>query len=390
MAPATVFVSHAWRYEFCDVVVNALEQHASEHPHSYFWFDLFTNNQNEVASKDFEWFSSTFREGVREIGQVLLVLSPWNDPIPIRRAWCLFEIFSALEDSDVTLHIKLPDRERTMLRSTLREDSKHVLQALSDIKAQNAEAKVERERDLIFDVIRSSAGGFSHVNSQVKKGLVVWYVSQLKILVDQTPDDYQLRLNCGKFMCEVGLDDDALKNAEKCLKAIKTGRWRDERKFSKNHTYLLLAHLYRKQSMYRHAISYYEKANDELELYGLEGSYSGLANAYCDMGKYNEALKYHKKSLDTKQCAEDKSEAGQASIAKTYNSMGSIYRRQGKLDDALKCMEKSLEIRLNLSPGSKRDRYVATNYVSTAALYFEKGMPSKTLDYYNKIGRAHV
>lgn len=203
MAPATVFVSHAWRYEFCDVVVNALEQHASEHPHSYFWFDLFTNNQNEVASKDFEWFSSTFREGVREIGQVLLVLSPWNDPIPIRRAWCLFEIFSALEDSNVTLHIKLPDRERTMLRSTLREDSKHVLQALSDIKAQNAEAKVERERDLIFDVIRSSAGGFSHVNSQVKKGLVDWYVSQLKILVDQTPDDYQLRLSCGKFMCEV-------------------------------------------------------------------------------------------------------------------------------------------------------------------------------------------
>ena len=199
VAPATVFVSHAWRYEFCDVVVNALEQHASEHPHSYFWFDLFTNNQNEVASKDFEWFSSTFREGVREIGQVLLVLSPWNDPIPIRRAWCLFEIFSALEDSNVTLYIKLPDRERTMLRSTLREDSKHVLQALSDIKAQNAEAKVERERDLIFDVIRSSAGGFSHVNSQVKKGLVDWYVSQLKNLVDQTPDDYQLRLSCGKI-----------------------------------------------------------------------------------------------------------------------------------------------------------------------------------------------
>ena len=71
VAPATVFVSHAWRYEFCDVVGN-------------FRFDLFTNNQNEVASKDFDWFSLTFREGVREIGQVLLILAPWYDPIPVR------------------------------------------------------------------------------------------------------------------------------------------------------------------------------------------------------------------------------------------------------------------------------------------------------------------
>ena len=208
-APATVFVSHAWRYEFCDVVGN-------------FWFDLFTNNQNEVASKDFDWFSSTFREGVREIGQVLLILAPWYDPIPVRRAWCLFEIFSALEDPNVTLYIKLPDSERAKLRSTLREDSEHVLQALSDIRAQNAEAKVERERDLILAVIRSSAGGFSHVNAQVKNGLVVWYVAQLKALIDLTPDDYQLRLNSARFMYDEGLYDDALENAEKCLEAVGT------------------------------------------------------------------------------------------------------------------------------------------------------------------------
>ena len=222
-------------------------------------FDLFTKNQTEVASKDFDWFSSTFREGFREIGQVLLILAPWYDPIPVRRAWCLFEIFSALEDPNVTLYIKLPDSERAKLRSTLREDSEHVLQALSGIRAQNAEAKVERERDLILDVIRSSAGGFSHVNSQVKNGLVVWYITQLKSLIDLAPDDYQLRLNSVRFMYDVGLYDDALENAEKCLEAMGTDQWRDPKKFSKCHTYQLMAHSYSKRSMFQHAIGLLNK-----------------------------------------------------------------------------------------------------------------------------------
>ena len=78
-----------------------------EHPDAYFWLDLFTNNQNALASKDFEWFQTTFRKGVREVGQVLLFFSPWNDPIPIHRTWCLYEIITALEDTKITLHIKL-------------------------------------------------------------------------------------------------------------------------------------------------------------------------------------------------------------------------------------------------------------------------------------------
>ena len=98
VSTATVFVSHAWRYSFYDVVVDVMEQYAVDHPHAYFWFDLFTNNQNEIANKDFDWFATTFRDGVKDIGEVLLVLSPWDNPQPICRAWCLFEIHNALED----------------------------------------------------------------------------------------------------------------------------------------------------------------------------------------------------------------------------------------------------------------------------------------------------
>jgi hypothetical protein len=52
--PATVFVSHAWRYRFHHVV-EAMLDYAADHPHAYFWFDLFVNNQNLAAELPQDW-----------------------------------------------------------------------------------------------------------------------------------------------------------------------------------------------------------------------------------------------------------------------------------------------------------------------------------------------
>ena len=51
---ATVFVSHAWKYTFYEVVVAVMEQYASKHQDAYFWFDLLTNDQNTTTQKDFD------------------------------------------------------------------------------------------------------------------------------------------------------------------------------------------------------------------------------------------------------------------------------------------------------------------------------------------------
>ena len=101
--PATVFISHAWRYSFYDVVVEVMEQHACEHPDAYFWFDLFTNITR------MRWPLRTLNGSKQHSDKVF---SPWNGPKPIQRAWCLYEIFTALKDSKITLHIKLPSTRR--------------------------------------------------------------------------------------------------------------------------------------------------------------------------------------------------------------------------------------------------------------------------------------
>ena len=91
------------------------------------------NDQNEMGSKDFDWFSSTIQNSVRDIRQVLLVLSPWDDPMPIKRKWGLFQIHNALQRAGANLFMYVSLREVEELRSGVIEGSKFVIQALSDI-----------------------------------------------------------------------------------------------------------------------------------------------------------------------------------------------------------------------------------------------------------------
>jgi hypothetical protein len=96
VAQATVFVSHAWRYKAADIFDAMLAFQDKQPPgeHHYFWFDIFTNDQHDALSLPQLWWREAFMEGVRSIGHTLLVLSPWTDPVPLTRAWCLWEILS--------------------------------------------------------------------------------------------------------------------------------------------------------------------------------------------------------------------------------------------------------------------------------------------------------
>jgi hypothetical protein len=46
-----------------------------------------TNNQHQATSHPFEWWCTTFRESIKAIGSVLLVMTPWDNPIPLTRVW---------------------------------------------------------------------------------------------------------------------------------------------------------------------------------------------------------------------------------------------------------------------------------------------------------------
>jgi hypothetical protein len=90
---ATVFVSHAWQFLFLDVV-DALQYHFEGGSEGvYLWFDLFSNDQHSATSLDFGWWSTTFKSAIAKIGHTVLILAPWDNPIPLRRYYRHFFLF---------------------------------------------------------------------------------------------------------------------------------------------------------------------------------------------------------------------------------------------------------------------------------------------------------
>ena len=89
VSKAQVFISHAWKYTFTDVV-NAICNHFESKPDIFIWFDLFSNNQIEAPNLDFDWWSGTFKNAIKDFGYVVMVISPWNNPVPLHgRGACL-------------------------------------------------------------------------------------------------------------------------------------------------------------------------------------------------------------------------------------------------------------------------------------------------------------
>ena len=53
-----------------------------------------------------EWWSGAFKQAIASFGHVVAVLDPWDAPVPLTRAWCLWELLCAVEGNtrlEVTL-----------------------------------------------------------------------------------------------------------------------------------------------------------------------------------------------------------------------------------------------------------------------------------------------
>ncbi len=101
----TAFVSHAWRTSFADLV-DALRGQAQ--PGQYYWLDIFVINQHGTASLPDDFWTVTFMDMIDRIGTALLVLEPWDSPVALSRAWCLWEVFSAIKKGS-EIHVILPE-----------------------------------------------------------------------------------------------------------------------------------------------------------------------------------------------------------------------------------------------------------------------------------------
>ncbi|MFN9909593.1 MAG: hypothetical protein ACK56F_26330, partial [bacterium] len=174
---ANVFISHAWKYKFLDVV-DALLHHFNDRPDIVVWFDLFSNNQHQATALTYDWWATTFYTAIAEFKYTVMVLSPWHDPIPLQRAWCLFELYCT-HDTGCRFEVALGEKGHKdfvdAIDSSDKTSSEVVNGMLARIDVRNSEAFKPEDKRMIHDTVRARVpGGFNKLNALVLELMRAW------------------------------------------------------------------------------------------------------------------------------------------------------------------------------------------------------------------------
>lgn len=207
---ATVFISHAWKYLFADVI-SALEHHFRDQLDTVIWFDLFSNNQHKACSLEFDWWCNTFKTAIEQFGHTVMVLAPWQNPIPFTRGWCIFEVYcSAVTNSK--FEVAMSERHQELFFEDMSSNAdREIKRMLGTVNAEVSECFKNEDRDMIFQAIRESIG-FNRINGMVFEQMRDWMVKITKTTLAKQVDKNRMlsfKLILGDIFANQGKFDEA-------------------------------------------------------------------------------------------------------------------------------------------------------------------------------------
>jgi hypothetical protein len=192
----TAFLSHAWKYSFGNLV-EALEAFQAAQPEGepaiFFWIDVCSIDQHKVGGWPQEWWTTTFKEAIGLIGHTVMMLSPWDSPVPLTRSWCLWELYCTVA-TKTSFSVCLGPSEQKEFENALLEDGsswsapRHVLlSAFSKIDIENAEAGSLSDQTMILGAVEETEGGCVALN-ELAMGEMRRWVHQIadKIVASRT------------------------------------------------------------------------------------------------------------------------------------------------------------------------------------------------------------
>merc|ERR1719379_2953120 len=193
---ANVMLSWSWQYTV-RTVVGALSRWCRKtrrDPKTVFvWQCALCCNQYRVEAKrpkkewePFDVFKELFERRVTEIGHILALLAPWDNPLYIKRMWCVFEFWMALQVKGCCLEIVLTKEEEVSFQSRLAngqfEAMLEVCQLFDKVQLQKAQTSSADDRRHILQLIDPMATNYdtsdkvNALNAQVVRRLQRWLV----------------------------------------------------------------------------------------------------------------------------------------------------------------------------------------------------------------------
>ena len=345
---ATVFVSHAWKYQFLNVV-SALQLHLREESDKIVWFDLFSNNQHKASVLPYEWWSSTFKSAIQKFGHTIMVLSPWNNPIPYTRAWCIFEAYcTSITNSKFEIAMGSHDRDQ-FVNDILIHPQGSINEMLATIRAEKSECYMKEDRERIFTTIGELIG-FPKINAMVFEQYRQWVIDVTLTTLQHSQDPNQ-RLQLLNAIGELYKGQGKHNNGEPYLKRSLVAH---EALFGERHAKTIaasitLADLYWKNGIFSKAEQLLDNCLDVLtQDCSLTNSLRlltlfNLASVHDEQGRHSEALAFSQECYELSKSIENKE-----GIIRSLHQLSVINSKLENIDMAQKLCEECLQERVDM------------------------------------------
>ena len=326
---ATVFISHAWMYLFLDVM-DALQQYFLSNPDIVIWFDLFSVNQHINVDLDFAWWSHSFKSAIRDFGRTVMVLAPWHDPVPLRRGWCLFEIYSTIVTQS-NFEVAMTETSRgAFLRDIISDPRGSINKMLATIDVAKSECFKPEDRERIFEIVRSEVG-VSEINSMIFELMRTWVTETTERAREEDPENLALLESLATLYENQGLNGKAEPLLVTCLEQRRKA-------LGENHPHTLssmhsLAYLHYRQGQYVQAESLYMACLGQRRIALGEShpdtlsSMNGLAHLYYRQGQYGKAEPLYMACLEQRRISLGKNHPDTLS---SMNGLAILYKSQGQ------------------------------------------------------------
>jgi len=194
-----------------------LEDYDSRQPTpTIFWFDIFSNNQHKASNREFTWWQTVFRDNIGKLKRTLLVLE-WDDPKPLSRAWCLWEMVSTV-DTKSEFHVLMSPKNHESFAAALVNDFKGIVFKTCNVDLKNAEAFNPSDRDNIFKAVEATVG-FEEVNMQVIGIMKEWMAKSGKEVLLALPVEDRPLSQLQTMLGRVLKDQGKMSEAEPLLSA---------------------------------------------------------------------------------------------------------------------------------------------------------------------------
>jgi len=194
-----VFISHAWQYDFGDLV-STIQKFTESHPNEqfYFFLDYLAVNQYTPLED-----LSNLQRMITMCNWFLLVLMPWSAPVPLTRAWCVYEIATALHKG-IAPTVIMPQEQADLFLQAITDDPEACMEVFLKLDSANAKASVETDLEKIRKDITDQLGGFKNVDWKVGESLRHWLFSVVFKVDEEWPKEELKTEKRANFLERVG------------------------------------------------------------------------------------------------------------------------------------------------------------------------------------------